>query len=271
MCSLAAMVLVASTAVAQADRHAPHKRAPVPKELKELRVFAGDWAGNGTFDEKPFAFYSSNKWTLGGRFLELNQTDLDAHGNVTSTRRQLVGWDEGKRKLVAWTFYSDGSYVHASGIHRDGKFTFKGCEVTGDGKKRQLEWAVMLVGPDKWKYEIAIRAERRENLAVSRGEAIRIQQLPDLPKEDGGAPRKELKSLEPEIRQWTKWTKTQNWRASYRWTLRHTVLQVDTPLGKDTAQMLIGWNPEKSRAAYWWFDSSGNMGGPAVTWHVPVR
>jgi len=137
--------------------------------------------------------------------------------------------------------------------------------------KKQHEGAVTLAGRDRWKYEIVIRTEGNENPVVCRGEAARIEQLPDLPNEGGGAPRKELKPVEREIRQWTNWTKTQTWRASCRWTLRHKILQVDTPLGKDTAQMLIGWNPQESKAAYWWFDSTGNIAGPAVTWHVLAR
>ncbi len=271
MCSLAAIVIAASTAVAQAEGEPAHKQPVVAKELSELGVLVGDWGGSGTIDQQPFTFYSSHKWVLAGRFLELSLTVLDARENVTSTRRQLVGWDADNRKLAAWTFYSDGSCVRATGSHRDGRITFDGCEVTGDGKKKQHEGAVTIVGRDEWNYQIVIRADGKEDPVVCRGQAKRVAQLPDLPKEDDGAPRKELKSLEPEIRQWTEWTKTQTWRASYRWTLRHTILQVDTPLGKDTAQMLIGWNPEKSGAAYWWFDSTGNVAGPAVTWHVPAR
>ncbi len=271
MCTLAAILIAASTAVAQADREQPKKKPPVPKELKELSVFVGDWAGNGTIAGEPFAFYSSYKWALEGRFLELNQCVLDAHESVTSTRRQLVGWDARERRLVAWTFYSDGSYVRASGAKRDNRIAFRGREITSDGMKKQHEGAVTLAGRDRWKYEIVIRTEGNENPVVCRGEAARIEQLPDLPNEGGGAPRKELKPVEREIRQWTNWTKTQTWRASCRWTLRHKILQVDTPLGKDTAQMLIGWNPQESKAAYWWFDSTGNIAGPAVTWHVLAR
>jgi len=271
MCSLAAIVIAASTAVAQAEGPPARNQPLVAKELSELGVLVGDWAGSGTIDQQPFAFYSSCKWVLAGRFLELSLTVLDARKNVTSTRRQLVGWDADKRKLTAWTFYSDGSYVRATGSHRDGKITFEGCEITSGGKKKQHEGAVTIVGRDKWNFQIVIRTDGTEDPVVCRGRAERVEQLPDLPREDGGTPRKELKSLEPEIRKWTAWTRTQTWRANYRWTLRHTILQVDTPLGKDTAQMLIGWNAEKSRAAYWWFDSTGNAVGPAVAWHVLAR
>lgn len=271
MCIFAAIVLTAATAVAQKGAHKPNNAAPIPKELKQLSVFVGDWAGQGTIDGKPFVFYVSCKWVLKGRFLELNKTFLNVRKDVISTRRQLVGWDADKRRLAAWTFYSDGSYVSTSGRHQDGKITFEGCEITHDGRKKQHEGTVTFAGRDKWKYEVLIRTRGKEEPAVYRGEATRIQQLPDLPKEERGAPRKELKPVEKEIRQWTNWTKTQPWRATCRWTLRHTILQLDTPLGKDTAQMLIGWNPEKAGPAYWWFDSAGNTVGPTVAWHMPVR
>ena len=271
ICSLAAIVLTVSPAVAQEDARNPNEKAPIPKELEQLSGFVGDWTGKGTAGGEPIIFYTSCKWVLEGRFLELNQTFLNTRNDITSTRRQLVGWDSGKRRLAAWTFYSDGSYVLATGLARDGRITFEGCEITHDGKKKLHEGTVAFAGRDKWTYEVLIRNRGKKEPDLYRGEATRIQQLPDLPKEDGGAPRKELKPVEEEIRQWTNWTKTQPWRATCHWTLQHTILQLDTPLGKDRAQMLVGWNPKKSGPAYWWFDSAGNTVGPAVSWHMPAR